>query len=119
VVIQFTPHLVPVNRGILTTIYLKPSDNNKNLNDLSSKMESVYKEYYSNSPFVRILKSLPDTKNITGTNVIEFSWKCDPRTGRVIIVSAVDNLVKGAGGQAVQSMNVLCGFNETDGLTLA
>jgi N-acetyl-gamma-glutamyl-phosphate reductase len=51
--------------------------------------------------------------------VVEFGWKCDNRTGRVIIVSAVDNIVKGAGGQAVQSMNILCGFNETDGLTLA
>ena len=60
--------------------------------------------------------ALPDTKNVTGTNVVEIAWRIDPRTGRLIVVSAVDNLVKGAAGQAVQCMNILCGFPETAGL---
>lgn len=61
-------------------------------------------------------KSLPDTKNVVGTNVLELAWRLDPRTGRLIVVSAEDNLIKGASGQAVQSMNVVCGFPETTGL---
>ena len=61
-------------------------------------------------------KALPDTKNVVGTNVIEIAWRLDPRTGRLIVLSAEDNLVKGASGQAVQSMNILCGFPETAGL---
>ena len=69
-------------------------------------------------PFVRLLdaKSLPDTKNVTGSNVIEIAWRLDPRTGRLLVISALDNLTKGASGQAVQSMNILCGFPETAGL---
>ncbi|MGC8888329.1 MAG: N-acetyl-gamma-glutamyl-phosphate reductase [Verrucomicrobiia bacterium] len=118
VVAQFTPHLVPVNRGILTTIYLTPSDKSKTPDEFLTTIDVLYNEYYGNQPFVRILggSSLPDTKNVTGTNVIEFGWKYDKRTGRLIVVSAVDNLVKGAGGQAVQSMNLICGFEQTDGL---
>jgi N-acetyl-gamma-glutamyl-phosphate reductase len=67
---------------------------------------------------VRLLegKNLPDTKNVVGTNAIEIAWRLDPRTGRLIVMSALDNLVKGASGQAVQSMNVVCGFPETAGL---
>ena len=61
-------------------------------------------------------KALPDTKNVVGTNVIEIAWRLDPRTGRLVILSAEDNLVKGASGQAVQSMNLMCGFRETAGL---
>jgi N-acetyl-gamma-glutamyl-phosphate reductase len=61
-------------------------------------------------------KALPDTKNVTGTNVIEIAWRLDPRTGRLIVMSAEDNLIKGASGQAVQSMNLVCGFPETAGL---
>jgi len=67
---------------------------------------------------VRVLtgKALPDTKNVTDSNVCEFAWRLDLRTGRLIVVSAEDNLVKGAGGQAIQSMNLRCGFPETTGL---
>ena len=61
-------------------------------------------------------KSFPDTKNVVGTNVIEIAWRVDPRTGRLIVMSAIDNITKGASGQAVQSMNILCGFDETTGL---
>jgi N-acetyl-gamma-glutamyl-phosphate reductase len=113
VVIQFTPHLIPINRGILTTLYLEPTENLT-----GEKISATYKKFYGDEPFVRLLegKALPDTKNVTGTNVIEIAWRLDPRTGRLIVMSAEDNLVKGASGQAVQSMNILCGWPETAGL---
>jgi len=113
VVIQFTPHLIPVNRGILTTLYLEPAGK---LTD--EKISACYKKFYGDEPFVRLLegKALPDTKNVVGTNVCEIAWRLDPRTDRLIVMSAEDNLVKGASGQAVQSMNILCGWPETAGL---
>ena len=113
IVMQFTPHLIPVNRGILTTLYFEPAGQ---LSD--EKISACYKKFYGNEPFVRMLegKSLPDTKNVVGTNAIEIAWRLDPRTGRLIVMGAIDNLVKGASGQAVQSMNIICGFPETAGL---
>jgi N-acetyl-gamma-glutamyl-phosphate reductase len=113
VTIQFTPHLIPVNRGILTTLYLEPVGNLT-----EEKISACYKKLYDNEPFVRLLKgkALPDTKNVAGTNVLEIAWRLDPRTGRLIVMSAEDNLVKGASGQAVQSMNIMCGWPETAGL---
>jgi N-acetyl-gamma-glutamyl-phosphate reductase len=113
IIIQFTPHLIPVNRGILTTLYLKPAEN-----VAEAQIAAAYKKHYAHEPFVRLLegKSLPDTKNVTGTNVIEIAWRMDPRTGRLIVMSAEDNLTKGASGQAVQSLNILCGWPETAGL---
>ena len=121
VVIQFTPHLIPVNRGILTTLYLAPENrfaNEKEAAELNEKIAACYLAAYGNEPFVRLLdgKSLPDTKHVLGTNVIEIAWRLDPRTGRLIVLSAEDNIVKGASGQAVQSFNILCGFPETAGL---
>lgn len=121
VTIQFTPHLVPVNRGILTTLYLAPSDNFKDAAGaaaLGNKITECYQAAYGNEPFVRLLdgKALPDTKNVVGTNVIEIAWRLDTRTGRLIVMSAEDNIVKGASGQAVQCMNILGGFPETAGL---
>lgn len=113
VTIQFTPHLIPVNRGILTTLYLEPKGK------LTGEIISAcYKRFYGDEPFIRLLegKSLPDTKNVQGTNVIEIAWRLDPRTGRLIVMSAEDNLIKGASGQAMQSMNLICGFPETAGL---
>lgn len=121
VTIQFTPHLIPVNRGILTTLYLAPEmhfTNAAEMFTLTGQITECYQNAYGNEPFVRLLegKALPDTKNVVGTNVCEFAWRLDPRTGRLIVMSAEDNLVKGASGQAVQSMNILCGFPETAGL---
>lgn len=113
VVLQFSPHLIPVNRGILTTLYVEPA------RELSAEeVRQCYQKAYANEPFVRMLEddALPDTKNVTGTNMIEIGWRQDPRTGRLIVMSAIDNIVKGASGQAVQSMNILCGFAETVGL---
>jgi N-acetyl-gamma-glutamyl-phosphate reductase len=121
VTIQFTPHLIPINRGILTTLYLAPENHFSNAAEmfaLTGKINACYEAAYAREPFVRLLEgdALPDTKNVAGTNVIEIAWRLDPRTGRLIGMSALDNIVKGAGGQAVQSMNILCGFPETAGL---
>ncbi len=121
VTIQFTPHLIPVNRGILTTLYLAPEKHFSTATEataLGEQITACYQAAYANEPFVRVLegKALPDTKNVVGTNVVEIAWRLDPRTGRLIVMSAEDNIVKGASGQAVQSMNILCGFPETAGL---
>jgi N-acetyl-gamma-glutamyl-phosphate reductase len=121
VVIQFTPHLIPVNRGILTTLYLAPAahfDTAAEAAALGEKIAACYQAAYANEPFVRVLegKALPDTKNVVGTNVVEIAWRIDPRTGRLIVRRGEDNIVKGASGQAVQSMNFICGLPETTGL---
>jgi N-acetyl-gamma-glutamyl-phosphate reductase len=121
VTLQFTPHLIPVNRGILTTLYAapaKPFANAQEMAALGERIAATYAASYGSEPFVRVLqgKALPDTKNVVGTNVIELAWRLDPRTGRLIIMSAEDNLVKGASGQAVQSLNLMCGYPETAGL---
>jgi N-acetyl-gamma-glutamyl-phosphate reductase len=121
VVIQFTPHLIPVNRGILTTLYAAPSKHfatGAEMAELAEAITGCYAAAYGQEPFVRLLngKALPDTKNVVGTNAIEIGWRLDPRTGRLVVMSAEDNLVKGASGQAVQCLNLLCGFNESEGL---
>jgi N-acetyl-gamma-glutamyl-phosphate reductase len=121
VTLQFTPHLVPVNRGILTTLYLTPTTEARGeaaAAALAGRVAECYRAAYAEEPFVRLLegKALPDTKNVTGTNVIEIAWRVDPRTGRLLVFSAEDNLIKGASGQAVQAFNLLCGFPETTGL---
>jgi N-acetyl-gamma-glutamyl-phosphate reductase len=121
VIIQFTPHLIPVNRGILTTLYLAPEqhfDDAESMEELAGKISACYQKAYGSEPFIRLLdeKTLPDTKNVVGTNTIEIAWRLDRRTGRLVVMSAEDNLVKGASGQAVQSMNIMCGFPETAGL---
>ena len=121
VVIQFTPNLIPVNRGILTKLYLAPEKHfgtTSEMQELGRQITACYQEAYGTEPFVRLLqdKALPDTKNVAGTNVIEIAWRLDARTGRLIVMSALDNVVKGASGQAVQSFNIACGFPETAGL---
>jgi N-acetyl-gamma-glutamyl-phosphate reductase len=121
VTVQFTPHLAPVNRGIHTTLYLAPTRRFATADEaaaLGADIAACYRGAYAEEPFVRVLggKALPDTKNVVGTNVLELAWRLDPRTGRLVVLSAEDNIVKGASGQAVQSLNVLGGFPETAGL---
>lgn len=121
VTIQFTPHLIPVNRGIHTTLYLAPTrhfQDAASTEALQKEIAACYQAAYANEPFVRVLegKALPDTKNVVGTNVVELAWRLDPRTGRLLVLSAEDNIVKGASGQAVQSLNIVCNFPETTGL---
>ncbi|XHR27456.1 MAG: N-acetyl-gamma-glutamyl-phosphate reductase [Chthoniobacteraceae bacterium] len=113
VVISFTPHLIPVNRGIVSTTYasLKPG---VGIEAITAALEAAYKS----EPFVRLQGPTggADIKNVVFTNFIDIAWRHDPRTGRVVLMSAEDNLVKGASGQAVQSLNLLCGWPETEGL---
>lgn len=113
VVIQFTPHLVPINRGIVTTIYADIASNVVNMDPAV-----LFKSAYGDEPFVRLLGDtrLPDTKNVAGTNFIDIAWKIDKRTNRIVMMSAIDNIVKGASGQAVQCMNLMVGLPETTGL---
>ena len=114
VVISFAPHLVPLNRGILSTIYLDcfTAAHVAATNDALA----VYREFYESEPFVRVTQSLPDTKNVEATNYCDISVRVDPRTSRLIVVTAIDNLTKGAAGQAVQCLNLVCGYEETTGL---
>ena len=111
--ITFVPHLVPMTRGMLTTIYATPTA------DLKAKdVSDCYAAAYSQRPFIRLCSNdrLPDTLNVRGTNYCDIGFKVDERNNRLILVSAIDNLVKGAAGQAVQNMNIMMGFNETAGL---
>ena len=121
VTIQFSPHLIPATRGILTTQYLAPTDKFQTESEeqaLGEKISQCLEAAFATEYFVRLLppESLPDTKNVTHTNYLDLAWRLDRRTGRLIIMSAIDNLVKGAGGQAIQSFNIMCGFNEVSGL---
>jgi N-acetyl-gamma-glutamyl-phosphate reductase len=113
VVISFIPHLVPVTAGIATTTTAMPRGG-VSPEAIGAALENAY----AAAPFVRLLGmgAYADTKNVTRTNFIDIGWHHDPRTGRIILTSAEDNLGKGAGGQAVQSFNLMFGFSETDGL---
>lgn len=120
VVINFTPHLVPMNRGILATEYatlVKKADGSL---PTYEEVKAVYDKYYANEKFVRVLDKdqCPETKWVEGSNYVDIGFKIDERTGRIIMMGALDNLVKGAAGQAVQNMNLLFGFDETEGLNL-
>ncbi len=110
---SFTPHLLPISRGILSTVYAQLQT------AVSSDMvRNLYEKMYSQEPFIRILPEncLPATQYVRGSNFCDISYVIDPRTNRIIILSTIDNIVKGAAGQAVQNMNLMCGFNETTGL---
>jgi N-acetyl-gamma-glutamyl-phosphate reductase len=113
VVITFTPHLVPMDRGILSTIYATLHQPQS-----AAELLALYIAQYGKEPFVRVLPlgQFPSTAHVKGSNYCDIGVAVDQRTGRVIVVSAIDNLVKGAAGQAIQNMNLLCGFPETMGL---
>lgn len=114
VTVNFTPHLVPMNRGILTTAYANLTQDISN-----EELVQHYKEFYAGKPFVVVLDlgEQPNTKNVFATNFCHIGVVADQRTGRAIITSAIDNMGKGAAGQAVQNMNLMFGFDETTGLT--
>jgi N-acetyl-gamma-glutamyl-phosphate reductase len=109
--ITFVPHLAPMTRGIHTTIFTRLADG-----VAEEKILSALKSAYADEPFVRVSPNLPDTKNVSGTNFCDISARFDARTGRLILLSAEDNLVKGAAGQAVQNFNLMAGLDETAGL---
>jgi N-acetyl-gamma-glutamyl-phosphate reductase len=111
--ISFTPHLVPMDRGILSTIYTSPVGE-----VVLADLVKLYADFYEGEPFVRVLPagSFPSTAFVRGSNFCDIGLAVDSRTGRIIVVSAIDNLVKGASGQAVQNMNIINGFPENMGL---
>ena len=111
----FTPHLLPINRGILSTIYLDVKDEFKE-SLTEEKIYEIYNEFYKNEYFVRVTENLPEIKNVKNSNICEIGVRYDKEFGNIVVVSAIDNLIKGAGGQAVQSMNLLFGFEEKEGL---
>lgn len=116
VAVSFTPHLVPMNRGIFTTAYAALQ---KQAN--IDQVHSLYQEFYKNEPFVRLLPigQFPNVRNVRGSNFCDIGVYADPRTDRAVVVTAIDNLVKGAAGQAIQNMNLMMGFDEAEGLTFA
>ena len=117
VTINFTPHLVPMNRGILATEYAKLKKKADGTLPTYDEIKAVYDKYYKNEKFVRVLDKgvCPETKWVEGSNYVDINFVIDERTGRIIMMGAIDNLVKGAAGQAVQNMNLLFGL---DGLNL-
>lgn len=120
IVINFTPHLVPMNRGILATEYATLNKKADGTYPIYEEVKAVYDKYYKNEKFVRVLEKdvCPETKWVEGSNYVDVNFKIDNRTGRIIMMGAIDNLVKGAAGQAVQNMNLLFGLDETEGLNL-
>jgi N-acetyl-gamma-glutamyl-phosphate reductase len=113
VTVTFTPHLAPLTRGILTTITARLARWHS-----SAELVGVFRDFYRERPFVRVLEEsrLPETKQVLHSNLCDIGLVSDPRTGRVIVVSAIDNLVKGASGQAVQCFNLMAGLDERAGL---
>jgi N-acetyl-gamma-glutamyl-phosphate reductase len=110
--ITFTPHLIPMSRGILATCYATPTD--------ATRTRDVYlaalREAYAHEPFVSVLDRAPDTAHVRGSNRVQLSAFVDDRAKRIVVVGAIDNLVKGAAGQAVQCLNAIAGWPETEGL---
>ena len=120
IVVNFTPHLVPMNRGILATEYATLNKKADGTLPTYGEVKAVYDKYYKNEKFVRVLEKdiCPETKWVEGSNYVDVNFKIDERTGRIVMMGALDNLVKGAAGQAVQNMNLLFGFDEAEGLNL-
>lgn len=113
ITLSFTPHLVPMKRGIFATMYA-----NLKAPQTRDELLALYREFYTGEPFVRIYdRALPESSYVAGSNFVDIGLCVDERLGRIIVVSAIDNLMKGAAGQAIQNMNLVCGFEETQGLT--
>ena len=120
VTISFTPHLVPMNRGILATEYASLKRKADGSLPAYEEVRAAYDKYYADEKFVRVLEKgvCPETKWVEGSNYVDIGFVIDGRTGRIIMMGALDNLVKGAAGQAVQNMNLLFGLPESEGLEL-
>ena len=112
--VTFMPHLVPTSRGILSSCYAKLKE--RKLGKGKDEVIELYRDYYKGEPFVRVVDKPPETKQTWGSNLCLVYPTIDARTGRLIVISCLDNLVKGAAGQAIQNMNIMLGFPETDGL---
>lgn len=120
VTVSFTPHLAPMNRGILVTEYASLCKNTDGTLPTEQQIRAAYDKYYAPEKFVRVLDPgvCPETKWVEGSNYVDVNFKIDARTGRIVMMGALDNLVKGAAGQAVQNMNIMFGIPEDEGLNL-
>ena len=120
IMVNFTPHLVPMNRGILATEYASLNKKADGTYPTYEEIKVVYDKYYAKEKFVRVLKQgvCPETRWVEGSNYVDVNFVIDQRTGRIVMMGAIDNLVKGAAGQAVQNMNLLFGFDEAEGLNM-
>lgn len=120
ILVNFTPHLVPMNRGILVTEYATLTKKADGSLPTYEEIRAVYDKYYADEYFVRVLEKnvCPETKWVEGSNFVDVNFKIDERTGRIIMMGALDNIVKGATGQAVQNMNLMFGLDEKEGLEL-
>lgn len=120
IVVNFTPHLVPMNRGILATEYATLNKKADGTYPTYEEIKAAYDKYYAKERFVRVLKKgvCPETKWVEGSNYVDVNFVVDERTHRVVMMGALDNLVKGAAGQAVQNMNLLFGLDEAEGLKM-
>ena len=120
IMVNFTPHLVPMKRGILATEYASLNKKADGTYPTAEEVKAVYDKYYAKEKFVRVLETgvCPETRWVEGSNYVDINFVIDSRTGRIILMGALDNLVKGAAGQAVQNMNLLFGFDEAEGLTM-
>jgi len=120
ILVNFTPHLVPMNRGILVTEYATLTKKADGSLPTYEEIKAVYDKYYADEYFVRVLEKnvCPETKWVEGSNFVDVNFKIDERTGRIIMMGALDNIVKGAAGQAVQNMNLMFGLDEKEGLEL-
>lgn len=113
ITISFTPHLIPMNRGILATSYTNL------VKDVSvEEIYSLYRGEYKNAPFVRVIEDLPETRWVRGSNFCDIAIRVDERTKRVIVISTIDNMIKGAAGQGIQNMNIMFGLDEQEGLNM-
>lgn len=121
VLLNFTPHLVPMNRGILVTAYASLKPDAASALPTSEQVRAAYERYYKEETFVRVLEPgvCPETKWVEGSNYVDVNFQIDPRTKRIVVMGAMDNLVKGAAGQAVQNMNLMFGQKEDEGLRWA
>jgi N-acetyl-gamma-glutamyl-phosphate reductase len=114
--VAFTPHIAPLTRGILTTLHVTLAARRA-----AGDLLAAYREHYRDAPFVRVLPegAFPETKQVAGSNFCDIGIAVEQRTGRAVVVTAIDNLVKGAAGQAVQCLNLMAGWDEAAGLRLA
>lgn len=117
--LQFTPHLIAINRGISSTTYISLDDEIKGckneIEDLVSNLEDFYQTFYKDSEFVYIVDNVPQVKDVVNTNQCHIHVDYDKKTNNILVVSVIDNLVKGASGQAIQNANILCGYSSSEG----
>jgi len=115
--VTFVPHLIPMTRGILTTCYASPSSGKIAAGKKGDEeVRQLYLDFYKDEPFIKVVEFPPHTKHTWGNNLCLIHPTIDHRTGRLIVISCIDNLVKGAAGQAIQNMNLMLGFPEVTGL---